>query len=671
MENKTEILAPAGAREQLEAAVHAGCDAVYLGYGSFNARRNAANFTYEQLKDAVKYCHERGVSVHATLNTLIQENELELAFKDAVDIRNAGCDAVIVQDLGLARLIHEHLPELSMHASTQLTVHNVSGVKMLKALGFSRAVLSRELSLEEIKEICASTDIEIEVFIHGALCMCISGGCYLSSMLGQRSGNRGLCAQPCRLNFTVNKREYALSLKDMSHLSYIGELQKIGVKAFKIEGRMKRPEYVAAAVSCAKGALKGDAYNIDELRSVFSRSGFTDGYMINKRNLSMFGYRKKEDVVAAEGVLCDIRNRFRNELQSVWLKAAFCARLGEGYTLTLSDGSNTVTKKGVVPEKAINRSTTEQDVKKQLSKTGGTPFYIKELDISLDDGLMLPLSNINAVRREALDALLSLRGASVAPTNASYSHTVTKRTERKGKNIIRLLKKEQLFETDGIVILPIDEIDESFFGENTGVEIPSLVFPTDEKRTIERLRHIRELGVSYALCENIGAIYLARQLGFKLIAGYGMNILNSLTQKTLEEAGVEIAVASFESNIKNYEALSGGIPCGIITYGYLPLMRMRACPAQNKGGCIGCSGINTMTDRKNISFTLLCNNRKFTTLLNSVPLYVSDKGYRTDFQMMYFNLEAPIRVREIYSLCVTHKAPDFERTVGLYNKTLL
>ena len=252
-----EILAPAGGEEQLKAAVNAGADAVYLGFGMFNARRNAKNFDFEGLCSAVKYCHGRGVKVHAALNTLVLENELESALNDARKAAEAGVDAVIVQDLGLAKMIHESIPALPMHASTQLTIHNKSGVLEAKKLGFSRVVLARELTLNEIKDIAQSTDMEIEVFIHGALCMCVSGGCYLSSVLGQRSGNRGLCAQPCRLDFNINNRDHALSLKDMCHIEKIRELERAGVASVKIEGRMKRPEYVFAAVEACRTARSG------------------------------------------------------------------------------------------------------------------------------------------------------------------------------------------------------------------------------------------------------------------------------------------------------------------------------------------------------------------------------------------------------------------------------
>ena len=277
MNRELEILAPVGGEEQLVAAVRAGAGAVYLGMQRFNARRSAHNFDEAGLRAAVSYCHARGVAVHVTFNTLLRDGELSDALAELGSIARSGADAVIVQDLGAAKLVREHCPNLAMHASTQLTVHNAAGAKQLEALGFTRVVLARELSLGEIEAICAATPLEVEVFVHGALCMCVSGCCYLSSMLGGRSGNRGRCAQPCRLNFQVDGREYALSLKDMSHLEYIAALRDAGVCSLKIEGRMKRPEYVAAAVHACRAACAGEEYDADNRKNTFSRSGVTAG----------------------------------------------------------------------------------------------------------------------------------------------------------------------------------------------------------------------------------------------------------------------------------------------------------------------------------------------------------------------------------------------------------
>ena len=306
---KIELLAPAGNLESLLAAVHSGADAVYFGYGELNARRNAKNFDEDSLREASRICKERGVKMHMTVNTMVYDREYEQVMRTLEIACRYGIDALIVQDLGVAALVRKAAPEMPMHASTQLTVHNLSGALEAKQLGFSRVVLAREMSRSEIAAIASQAQIETEVFVHGALCMCVSGQCYMSSVIGERSGNRGLCAQPCRLPFSSGRKGdsgYALSLKDLSLAHRVQELVQLGVDSFKIEGRMKRPEYVAAAVSQFKQALEGQQADMDLMAAVFSRSGFTSGYFDGKLGREMFGTRQKEDVLSAAGVLGEL-----------------------------------------------------------------------------------------------------------------------------------------------------------------------------------------------------------------------------------------------------------------------------------------------------------------------------------------------------------------------------
>ena len=257
-EKRPEILAPAGSFDSLIAAVQCGADAVYLGGKGMNARRSAGNFDAEELRRAVEYCHLRDVKVYQTINIVMFQHETDEAIDTIRQAAEAGVDAVLTQDLAIARMVRECAPSLPIHASTQMSIHNIEGVRLCEELGFSRAVLARELTAGEIAAICAATPLEIEVFVHGALCMSVSGQCYLSSMIGGRSGNRGLCAQPCRLPFSADGGgEYALSLKDLSLADRIGELTRMGVASLKIEGRMKRPEYVAAAVTAVRRAREG------------------------------------------------------------------------------------------------------------------------------------------------------------------------------------------------------------------------------------------------------------------------------------------------------------------------------------------------------------------------------------------------------------------------------
>ena len=306
MMNKPEILAPAGSFDSLTAAVRCGADAVYLGGRELNARRNAANFSDEELAQAVEYCHARGVKVYITLNTLVRDDEMETAMNAVRCACDVKADALILQDIGLTSLIRRAAPDMPLHASTQTSVQTLDGIKMLADMGFCRAVLPRELSKKEIEKIAAQSPIELEMFVHGALCMCLSGQCQLSAVLGSRSGNRGLCAQPCRLPFAADGGTgHDLSLKDMSLIEYLPELAQMGVLSFKIEGRMKRPEYVAAAVTACKKSLAGESAAEYEhtLGAIFSRSGFTSGYYNGALGRDMFGVRRKEDVTAAKDVL--------------------------------------------------------------------------------------------------------------------------------------------------------------------------------------------------------------------------------------------------------------------------------------------------------------------------------------------------------------------------------
>jgi len=401
-----EILAPVGGSEQLLAAVRCGADAVYFGLQNFNARRNAGNFNGENLAETIKYCHDREVKVYITINTLVMDKEMK-EMKKTVDIAiAAGADELIIQDLAVAKYARG---KIAMSASTQMAVHNIHGAKMAKELGFDRVVLARELSLEEIKMINDSVDIDTEVFVHGAHCMSVSGNCYVSSLFGQRSGNRGLCAQTCRLDWQCKdcgkNRDHCLSLKDLSYLHSIKALADAGVSSFKIEGRMKRPEYVAAAVTSLRNAMDGKAYDAETLQAVFSRQGFTDGYLTGKRDKSMFGYRTKDDVVAADGVLKELAKLYEKETYFRDVNMKFIMKEGEHAKLIAYSGERHSEVRGAIPEKALKLSLDEEHIRRSLEKTGGTVYVLKNLDCDIDSGLMLPASELNRMRREALDAL--------------------------------------------------------------------------------------------------------------------------------------------------------------------------------------------------------------------------------------------------------------------------
>lgn len=402
-----EILAPAGSMEALTAAVRCGANAVYLGTKELNARRTADNFDSAQLQQAVNYCHSHNVRVYLTANILVSDSEMRTACQTIKEALDCPVDGFIVQDLGLAKVIRENFPAAKLHASTQCSVNTPEGVKALEKLGFSRVVIPREMSIDEIREIRKSTNAELELFVHGALCMCVSGQCYLSAMIGGRSGNRGLCAQPCRLAFSAdNSGSFDLSLKDLSLISRIKEIENAGIISLKIEGRMKRPEYVAAAVTACKKAIDGrfDANDEKILKSVFSRSGFTDGYFTGKR-LDMFGTRQKEDVVSAKEVLKDLSHLYDNENPLIPVDFQLVFKANQPILLTAETDNAKAELSSDVPEAALNRPLSEEDLKQRISKLGGTQYYMRSFEADMEDGLIVRAGTLNKLRRDIVEKL--------------------------------------------------------------------------------------------------------------------------------------------------------------------------------------------------------------------------------------------------------------------------
>lgn len=633
---KPEIMAPVGGGEQLKAAVRLGADAVYFGMQNFNARRNADNFAGEGLADTIKYCHSHGVKVYLTVNTLVMDEEIE-ALHAAVDTAAmAGADAIIVQDLAVARYAHETWPDLPLHASTQMAVCNVNGVKELLDYGFTRVVVARELSLKEIKKIIDETDAEIEVFVHGAHCMSVSGNCYLSAMIGGRSGNRGLCAQPCRLDWELDGKDHALSLKDLSYIRHLKELCDAGVSAVKIEGRMKRAEYVAAAVTACRDAMEGRKPDLDTLQAVFSRSGFTDGYLTGKQGPDMFGYRTREDVAAAKDVLDKLAKLYEKEPQTVPVDMLLYAQENEESQLTVSDyNGNIITVTGDVPQKAINLPISKEYARRSLEKTGGTMFRLQRLDCALGEGIMLPASALNEMRRNALEQLTELRTDTPKYARAETPAGVTSLPEQSPLNTsdkvtyrYRFEKAEQIFEgieDDAVVILPMEEIEKnaellSSFGENLAAEMPSVLYPENEERTANRLAALKEKGLAKAVCGNISTVRIAREAGLEVLGGMELNVINSVSLEEYRKLGLKDAMVSFELSFARVRKLRSALPFGLVCYGYLPLMKLRSCPKRGANGCGSCTGLNYLTDRMDERFPLICRRREYSELLNCVPL---------------------------------------------------
>ncbi|MBQ6825802.1 MAG: U32 family peptidase [Clostridia bacterium] len=680
-----EILSPAGNFEMLEAAVRSGADAVYLGAKDFSARRNAQNFDLKELNEAIKYCHIRGVKVYLTLNIALKENELTDAFYLAQNAYNMGIDGIILSDLGLAKLLKDNIPDLPLHASTQTSVHSVSALEILKELGFCQVVVAREMSKQELEVFCKRAnelEIKVEVFVHGALCMSVSGQCLLSAYLGSRSGNRGLCAGPCRLAFKAkNGTGYDLSLKDLSLLEYLGELYNMGVRSFKIEGRMKRPEYVAAATSAAKFSLYNGFINkeLDEtLKNVFSRSGFTNGYYTDNLGRDMFGIRTKEDVLNANKAFPLLHELYRNERQSVKIELKAEVKENSPVTLWGFNGENEVSVKGLVPQKAQNRPTSADDIKKAISKLGSTPYYCENFEISVEDGLFVSQSELNSLRRKLCEKLNEKRAEiKRKPSDITLSNFETyKKSDKTPGLLIRVQNKNQIPENlSGIkaIIYPLEENSEIINKYNIPfiADIPRGI--KDEKVILNLLKKFKENGGKAAFCGNIALIELCKKVNIIPLADTSLNVYNSETATVFESLGVKALTLSGEQELSDIKNINSSLKKGIISYGNIPLMLFKNCPIKNGISCSSCDKKGFLTDRMGIEFPVRCR-LGYSELFNSLPIWLADRLADLnglDYHILYFTNETPERAREVISAYKKELSPDVKHTRGLYYRGVL
>lgn len=672
-----EILAPAGNFEALTAAVRAGADAVYFGTGSFNARRNAANFSGDELFRATDFCHSHGVKVRITLNTLVLDNELTSVKETLKRICKANADALILQDLGVASLAREMCPDTELHASTQMSTGTLDGINILKELGFCRAVLPRELSKNEIKYLCENSPIDLEMFVHGALCMSVSGQCLLSAMLGSRSGNRGLCAQPCRLPFAIEGGTgHDLSLKDLSLIEDINSLSEMGISSLKIEGRMKRPEYVAAAVTACKKALQGEYHGDDkeELKALFSRSGFTKGYFENQLGKDMFGYREKENVQAATAELLKKYAKIYEKEKAVFpIDFLFSAYEDEALTLTACcNGKNIFVQSDIKAEKAINRPLTEEAVKTQLMKCGGTVFSPNNIECELGENISVPMSAINALRRDALDKLTEQLKSSKKTTFNDFIYSIPEHKVSGApkkylcfKNIDNIPEK---IEYDKI-FLPLSTPTDIIKKYDAGVIVPRGIFGNADK--INEI--IKLSGAVEALCETLDAVAAAQKAGVTVLGGAALNIMNSKSAETTAELGISECILSYELTAEQIGKIGFSVPRGAVVYGKTPLMLTRNCPVKNGKSCNECKGKSSLVDRKGLHFPVICSNG-FSEIYNSRPTYMADRLNelkRLDFYVFSFTDETENEVSSILKAYENGAAPDGEFTRGLFYRGVM
>ena len=687
--SKIEILAPVGNEEMLRAAVFSGADAVYLGFSGFNARTSANNFNADTLKDAVAFCHARGVAVHVALNTTVYGGELPALEQAIRAVAASGADAVICQDLAVATLIGKIAPQLPRHGSTQMSVHSLQGALELKELGFTRVVLARELSMPEVEHITKHCGIETECFVHGALCMCVSGQCYMSAFLGGRSGNRGSCAGPCRLPFEANAlpegkpgRLHHLSLKDNSVIDKLDKLQALGVASAKIEGRLRTPEYVAAAVSACLAGREGRAYDRDLLKNAFSRSGFTSGYLDGKIDGTMFGVRSEADAEQTKKTLPMLRELYRRERSRVPVKMKLeIEEGGEKLTVTDADGSKAFAYGDAEPQPA--RTDPTESLHRSLAKTGGTPFAVEDQDITVEmDGgpWFIPGGAVNELRREALDALLKKREVLRPwPTTEEHVPALPLRTLPPHRTLrARFESWEQVPERalDGIeyLILPIAQADRvpREWRAKTLLELPRVMFGKLEEDTARRIAATQDAGFAGYEVSNIAHLRLCR--GLPMSGSFGLNITNQLAAQFYADNGLSsmlILPEVKDSDISTIAPTHNGrpVPTGVLVYGHMPLMVTRACPLQNIHDCAHCDKTGVLTDRKAKKFPVRCG-LGVRTIYNPVPIYMGDKpgALTVDYGVAYFTLESREEAAKILEMIRTHAPFEGDFTRGLYFK---
>lgn len=641
-----ELLSPAGSPEAVIAAVQNGADAIYMGLGNFNARRGAKNFTDEEFERSMRYCRIRGCKVYVTLNTLVNDREITQAVESARLASELGADGIIIQDLGLAYAIRQALPDIPLHASTQMSIHNLAGVEAAAEMGMTRAVLARELSLEQIKFITQHASIETEVFVHGALCFCQSGQCYMSALIGRRSGNRGMCAQPCRMQYSLGGRmdDYPMSLKDNCLVDRLRELEDAGVACLKIEGRMKRPEYTAIVTKIYSKALKEQrqpsAEEMETLEKAFSRQGFTQGYF-NGDKKDMFGRREEPDKDTEKLFTLARKGYSEGELRRVPVHFYTVAEKGMPVkAIAFDDDGNRAAAMGGVPEKARGQGLTATYITEQMFKTGGTPYNCVENRAQADPGLYLPASEINDLRRRLVSELSEQRAK-------PPRRRVGKLPEKpKGKlptgdpaMIFQVLTEEQLSPElaalkPKYLYVPLTLMTEKLdllrpFAEQGTIPVavlPRVIADNEAAAVYDMLSRMFDQGVNEALVGNLGHAMLAKKAGMKLRGDFGLNTFNALSMEVIRQAGFISATASFELRLSQIRDMIKPLDTELIIYGRIPLMVSDQCIIRHSAGRCNCQTPGQMADRMGSVFPVVkefgCRN----VIYNAHKLYLADKA---------------------------------------------
>lgn len=677
MVERTELLAPAGNMECLQAAIQNGADAVYFAGQDFGARSYADNFDEAGIFRAVEYCHLHSAAAYITVNTAVFDREFRRLENFIATLAKASIDGVIVQDLGVVRTIRTICPDLPLHGSTQMTVHNLAGVLEAEKIGLRRVVLSRELSFAEIQNIISHCHAEIEIFIHGAMCMSYSGQCLMSSVLGGRSGNRGRCAQPCRLSYAGQAgNQHYLSLKDMSLIAYSRELAGSGIASLKIEGRMKGPAYVASVVRTYRDCLDGlripTIEETERLDRVFYRGGLTDGYFTGKTGREMFAFDKPDNPYAR----LTAENLTPIERKCL-LNAAVSIQTGKPVRIDIQNDDFKVRIYGNLPaEPAKQHSLEKEEVCRQLMKTGGTPFVFREMNVTLQEGLFLPVRELNEVRRQALAAVEDKILERYPKWNCrSYSKTdALEKDDFLGYTCVAHTEEQFQVASDfefSYLYLPVSLLaknPEKFLPEADRIVILPPAIQKDEELAVfdEQLRNLYQLGYRRLLVENIGGLQYGGQ--FILHGGHRLNLLNTRALEEGKNVGLATVCLSPELNLAQIRDIKKYLPAEVIVYGHLPLMVTENCILKNTGVCpqlrqnemkkktIPCpceAGTGKLLDRKGMEFPVIRDgNACRSVVLNAYPTYMGDKKEDIKkcgaaYQRLWFTIETAEECRKI------------------------
>ena len=697
-----ELLSPAGSPESLRAAVQNGAGAVYLGWGQFNARRSAKNFSDEEFAEALRYCHERGARVFLTLNTLLTDRELPKAAETARAACRLGVDSILVQDWGLFDMLRKTFPDLPLHASTQMSVFTSGGACEMAADGCERVVIARECSAEDTAEICRRCPVEVEAFVHGALCMCYSGQCGMSAVVGGRSGNRGRCAQPCRLPYGMDapaKREYPLSLKDNCLADRLQEMDEMGVACLKLEGRMKRPEYVAVISRIYARLLeegrKPTAEESAQLEQAFSRSGFTDWYWRGRHGAGMFGVRP-ENTQDPKALFDEAKAAYeKDNLRTVPVRFICTVKSGEACILTAEDeDGHMVTVRGSIPEAARNRSVTAEEICQRLAKTGGTAYRCENVTADVDDGLSLPASAVNALRRDALAALSEervrppVRRELPIPDMENIDCSSDTPLLTVSVATADQLSQELLDCGPARVYVPLEEFVRMDSLPAADTEwcaiLPRVWRDRDEPLLLEWLEIVKTMGVSSVLVGNIGHLSLARTAGMTMYGDYGMNVFNSRSVDYLRQKNLASVCLSFELRFAQMRDMAKSLPAEAIVYGRLPLMITENCLVQNRFGChldrahpavpvsAPCRHGHVLKDRTDAEFPLMGVFGHRTEIQNGKVLWLADRpDYRRlglTYARLRFTTETAEECAAVMRSYLTGAAAPGEFTRGLYER---